>query len=117
MIESRKFIRLKAPLAIEYTMIKKHKRQKKMISSMLNICVGGLSLEVREVVRQGDLMKIQIQVPHWVEPVRVVGDVIWCSPASGNKENPAHEAGVRFRDINPVELHKILDYVYSVAIG
>ena len=116
MIESRKFIRLRAPLPVEYSLIKKHTRQKAHTSSMMNICVGGLSLLVKEEVRQGDLMKIEIQVPQWVEPVKVIGDVIWCSPAK-DKQGSQMEAGVRFREINPVELHKILDYVYSVAIG
>ncbi len=116
MIESRKFIRLKSPLPVEYSLIKKHKRQKTFSSSMQNICVGGLSLLVKEEVRQGDLLKIDIQVPQWVEPVKVVGDVIWCS-ASKDKQPCQFEAGVRFREINPVELHKILDYVYAVAIG
>ena len=116
MIENRKFIRLKSPLPAEYRLIKKHKRQKTLVSSIKNISVGGLSLILKEELRQGDLIQIDIEVPHWVEPVRVVGDVIWYS-VSRDKERPAHEAGVRFREVNPVELHKILDYVYSVAIG
>ena len=116
MIENRKFIRLRAPLPVEYRLIKKHKRQKSFVSKITNICIGGLRLAVKEPVRHGDLMQIDIQVPQWVEPVRVVADVVWHS-ASGDRENPAREAGVRFRDVNPVELNKILDYVYSAAIG
>ena len=84
---------------------------------MTNICVGGLSLVVKESVRHGDLMQIKIQVPHWREPIQVAGDVIWCSLSPKNKENLAYEAGIRFRGVSPTELHKILDYVYSVAIG
>ena len=116
MVENRKFIRLKSPLPVEYSLIKKHKRQKKYISIMRNVSVGGLSLLLKEEVRIGDLIQVDIRVPHWVSPVRVVGDVIWHSP-SREREKTAPAAGVRFREVNPAELNKILDYVYSVAIG
>ena len=114
MKENRKFIRLRVPLPVEYSLIKKHKRQKAFRTTMQNISVGGLSLQVKEPVRNGDLLRIEIQVPDWEEPIRVVGDVIWHGGAT-KEEHP--QAGIRFREVNPVELNKILDYVYSVAIG
>ena len=116
MKESRKFIRLRAPLAVEYSLIKKGKRQKMQRSSMKNISIGGLSLLLKEEVRHGDLMRVEIQIPQWVDPIRVTGDVVWHN-VSGERHNRVHEAGVRFQEVNPVELNKILDYVYSVAIG
>lgn len=116
MKENRKFIRLRVPLPVEYSLIKKQKRVKPVRTTMQNISVGGLSLQVKEAVRNGELMKIEIQVPDWQEPIRVVGDVIWHG-TGGPKDEPQHFAGVRFREVNPVELNKILDYVYSVAIG
>jgi len=115
MIENRKFIRLRAPLPVEYRLIKKHKRQKSFLSQIRNISIGGLSLVVKEPVREGDLLQIQIQIPHLEEPVRVTGDVIWFVAARDREGR--HEAGVRFQDVKPLELNKILDYVYSVAIG
>ena len=116
MVENRKFIRLKAPLPAEYRMIKKHKRQKTHSTFIKNISIGGLSLILVEEARHGDLMQIHIRVPYLQDPVAVTGDVIWHSASRGN-ENTIHEAGVQFRDVNPVELHKVLDYIYSVAIG
>ena len=117
MIENRKFIRLKAPLPAEYCLIKKHKRQKTHATCVKNISVGGLSLVIKESVRQGDLMQIQIRVPLLQEPVRVTGDVVWHSAHHRDHSDAVLEAGVRFRDVNPAELNKILDYLYSVAIG
>ncbi len=116
MKENRKFVRLKVLLPVEYSLVRKHKRTRTHRTMMRNISVGGLSLSVKEEVRNGELMKIEIQVPDWVEPINVVGDVIWHS-STGTKDNPQYEAGVRFREINPLELNKLLDYVYSVAIG
>ncbi len=116
MIENRKFIRLRAPLPVEYSLIKKHKKQRAFSSCIKNISIGGLSLIVKEPVRVGELIRIQIQVPYLEDAVCVVGDVVWAS-ATKDKHNPAREAGVRFQNVDPSDLNKILDYVYSVAIG
>ena len=116
MTENRKFIRLRAPLPVEYRLLDKHKKQKKFSSFMKNISVAGLSLVIKEPVRTGDLMRVQIDVPCLEEPVYVVGDVIWHSILKRNEE-AAHEAGIRFQEVDPSELNKILDYVYTVAIG
>jgi c-di-GMP-binding flagellar brake protein YcgR len=117
MIENRKFIRLRAPLPVEYRLIKKHKRQKSMTSMIHNISVGGLSLALKESARQGDIIEVSIGVPHLEDPVLVVGDVIWHRLAKDKDQHVFHQAGLRFRDVDPIDLHKILDYVYSVAIG
>ena len=116
MVENRKFIRLRAPLPVEYRSMSKHKKQKKFSSLMKNISVGGLSLVVKEPVRAGDLIQVRIDVPHLEEPVSVVGDVVWHFSAK-REQGPVHEAGIRFQEVNPSELNKILDYVYTVAIG
>ncbi len=116
MIENRKFIRLRTLLPVEYRLIKKHKKQKTVAALMNNISIGGLSLVLKETFRVGDLVWVGIQVPHLEDPVEIVGDVMW-HWTSKNKEKPSQEAGIRFQDANPGELNKILDYVYSVAIG
>ena len=116
MVENRKFIRLRAPLPVEYRLIKKHKRQKTFTSVIKNISVGGLRLVLKEEARHGDLMEVRIRVPYLQEPVLLLGDVVW-SVGSKNKDNVICEAGIRFQDANPLELNKILDFVYSAAIG
>ena len=116
MIENRKFIRLKVMIPVEYRILKKHKRQKTFSSFMKNISVGGLSIIAKEPLRERDLVQLEIHAPHLEDSVRVLGDVTWFS-RSGDKNNPLHEAGIRFQEVDPGELNKILDYVYSVAIG
>lgn len=81
-----------------------------------NISGGGICLTVKEAFREGDLLEVRIQIPHLQEPIDAVGEVIWCSETV-EKDPSGREAGIRFRDISPQDLHQILEYVYTVGIG
>lgn len=116
MNENRKFIRLRVPLGIQYTVIKKHKKPRLLPSALQNISIAGLSLLVKEIVRPGDILNLVIEVPHHEQPIHLTGDVVWCDQAL-TIESDEKSAGVRFRDANPKELNRLLDYVYSVAIS
>ncbi len=116
MIENRKFIRLKAPLPIEYRLLKKNANKKLITSQMRDISVGGLSLVVLEPMRMGELIEVVIQAPHLEHPLKVIGDAMWCETLSGEKAG-AYLVGVRFQEVNADHLNQILDYVYTVAIG
>lgn len=113
--EHRKFIRLQAPIGITYRTVKKNKRQKPQLSLIKNISGGGLCFISKDDMRCGDLLDIEIAIPHLAEPVHAVGEVVWYSAGREGREHA--EAGVRFRDIEPKDLHNILEYIYSVGIG
>jgi len=116
MIERRKFIRLQAPLGVVYKTIKKNKRQAPVPSLIKNIGGGGVRVIVKEDLRPGDLLELQIQIPHLEEPIHAVGEVVWFSH-SKEKENDQREAGLRFREIEPEDLHRILEFVHTIGIG
>ena len=115
MRENRKFIRLKAPIGVTYKLLKS-KRRKEALSLIRNISGGGVCLAVKEPFREGDLLEVRIQIPHLKEPIDAVGEVIWYS-VTAEKDRQNREAGIRFRDIAPQDLHQILEYVYMVGIG
>ena len=69
-------------------------------------------------MRQGDLLDMQIHIPHLEEPVMAVGEVVWFSPLSSKeRERRIREAGVRFRDLAARDLNRILEYVHTIGIG
>ncbi len=116
MIENRKFIRLKAPIGVVYKVLKnKSRRHKETPSLVRDIGGGGICITAKDDLREGDLLKIQIQIPHLKEPIEAIGEVIWFSP--GQSERAPREAGVRFRDITTQHMHQILEYVYTIGIG
>ena len=108
MIEKRKFVRLKAPIGISYAVVKKHKRVSSHLTFVKNISGTGLSLLAKEGLRVGDLLKLEIQIPHLEDSIDATGEVVWLM---------APEAGVRFCDISAPDLNKILEFVYTIGIG
>jgi c-di-GMP-binding flagellar brake protein YcgR len=108
LIEKRKFVRLKAPIGIAYSPVHKGKRCRTHLTFIKNLSGTGLSLLVKEDLRVGDLLKLAIQIPHLEESIDGIGEVVWVN---------IPEAGVRFRDISPSDLNKIMEYVYTIGIG
>jgi hypothetical protein len=45
-----------------------------------------------------------------------VGEVVWFS-ARKDGDGRVCEAGIRFRDIQPRDLNRILDFIYTIGIG
>lgn len=115
MIENRKYIRLKAPLGVAYRVIRKHKRPKMSLSLIKDISGGGTRFILKDSLRVGDLLHMEIQIPHLEDPIRAVGEVVWLSPSKNKDESP--EAGVRFRDMAPKDLNCILEFVHTIGIG
>ena len=116
MIERRKFIRLQAPIAIVYKLVKKSKRLKPQSSLIKNIGGGGVRILVKEDLRSGDLLDLEIQIPHYKESVRAVGEVVWFAHIT-ERDRDTREVGLRFRDIKPEDLHKVLEFVHTIGIG
>lgn len=116
MVEKRKYIRLKAPIGVTYHLVKKHKRPKLHKTLVRDISGGGISLLVNEDLRTGDLLRLEIQIPHLEESVCAVGEVVWFV-CMKDADRQTREAGIKFRDIKTGELHHILEYVHAVGIG
>ena len=116
MKENRKYIRLQAPIGISYTSIKKHKKPGATRSLVKDISGGGLRIMAKEELMSGELLEMEIQIPHLQDSIHAIGEVVWYFSWK-EKERETREAGVRFRDIEPEDLHRILEYVHTVGIG
>jgi c-di-GMP-binding flagellar brake protein YcgR len=115
MRENRKFIRLNAPIGISYR-VTKQKRRKSAQSLIRNIGGGGIRFLAKEALREGDLIQMEINIPHLKDPIEAIGEVIWYSE-SKDRDRDIREAGVRFCDITPKDLHQVLEYVHTIGIG
>ena len=116
MKENRKYIRLQAPIGIIYTLIKKHKKPRATRSLVKDISGGGLRIMAKEELRSGELLEMEIQIPHLEDSIRAIGEVVWFFYWK-EKDRETREAGVRFRDIEPKDLHRILEFVHTIGIG
>jgi c-di-GMP-binding flagellar brake protein YcgR len=111
--EHRKFIRLQAPIGVSYRRVA-GKRDRQTDSYLRDLSGGGIRFVAKDALRQGDLVELEIGIPHLAQPVKAVGDVIWYRAGKGS--TPA-EAGVRFRDVSAADLKSIMEYVYTIGIG
>gem|GEM_PF-1117835 len=113
MRENRRHIRLHAPIGLIYKRTLKGKRPKPQLTLVRNLSGGGLSFTAKETLRQGELLELEIQVPHLTETIQAMGEVVWFTP--NHPLGP--EAGIRFRDIEPEDLKHVLEYVHAIGIG
>ena len=116
MKENRKHLRLQTSIGIIYTLVKKHKKPRATHSLVRDISGGGLRVIAKETLRSGELLEMEIQIPHLEDSIHAVGEVVWFFHWK-EKDQEIREAGVRFRDIEPTDLHRILEYVYTIGIG
>lgn len=115
MKENRKFIRLSAPIGISYKAAKQ-KRRKPSLSLVRDISGGGIRFMAKEDLRAGDLLELEISIPHLREPIEAVGEVMWFSKTK-ERDRELREAGVCFLDISAKDLHQVLEYVHTIGIG
>ncbi|MBI4353418.1 MAG: PilZ domain-containing protein [Candidatus Omnitrophica bacterium] len=115
-LERRKFVRLHAALEVVYQAIRRSRRPRPDGSFLRNISGGGVRMVVRDELRCGELIDMEIQIPNLTDAVHAIGEVVWFQ-ARKDKEKETNEAGLRFRDILPDDLNRVFEYVYSVAIG
>ena len=114
MKENRKYIRLQAAIGLTYKKISGSAKHRPKPSIIRNISGGGLSFVAKEMFRAGDLLEIDVQIPHLSEPVRTVAEVVW---VTSHPDKQSHAVGVRFRDVEPGDLRAILEYVHTIGIG
>ncbi|MCG3175975.1 MAG: hypothetical protein MOGMAGMI_00913 [Candidatus Omnitrophica bacterium] len=112
MIERRKYVRLQAPLGIRYRTASGRGDEHRAL--VRNLSGGGLSLAVRCDLREGDLLRVSLEIPHLESPVDALAEVVWLEPAM---REPSREVGLKFRDIEAESLRHILEYVHTVGIG
>ncbi len=116
MIEHRKYIRLKTPIGIVYKAARKGVQRKPVLTFGRDLSGGGVSFMVKDELRCGALLEIEIQIPHLTDPIRAIGEVVWYTHEK-ERDREVREAGVRFRDIEPADLHRVLEYVHMIGIG
>ncbi len=114
--ENRKFVRLVTAIPVLYSQRKSGKRSKKEAGVVSQLSGGGLRFEAKSEFKVGDLIDLEIAIPHLEYPIEVVGEVVWPQKSKTNVSG-YQEIGVRFRDIEAADLHRILEYVHAVGIG
>lgn len=110
--ERRKFMRIETALEAEYWA-----KGPSMTSGRARIrdfCREGLGMLLPKLVKPGEHVDLTLKVPGDNVPIFATGEVTWAQP---QKEDSQVGAGVRLLSIKPLDLARLLDFVYSHWLG
>ena len=111
-LERRKFMRISTSLEAEYWA-----KGPSMMSGQAQVrdfSRQGIGMLLPKPVGQGEHVDLTFKVPGDNIPIFATGEVTWTEAA---KTNEGVGAGVRFLSIKPLDLARLLDFVYSRWLG
>lgn len=106
MTERRKFLRFETALSALCDIVSK---ECKAHYKVKNISKEGALLVVDKKLRQGDEIKLSMDVPGDNVPVFASAQVAW---QSGALENNSYYTGVQFTKIDSSDKGRLLEYIY-----
>lgn len=110
--ERRKFMRITTELKAEYWA-----KGPSMASGQARICDfsrEGIGVRLAQPVGQGEFVDLTVKVPGDNVPILATGTVAW---VRSNERGSSSGAGLRFHSINPLDLARMLNFVYSRWLG
>jgi c-di-GMP-binding flagellar brake protein YcgR len=110
MEEQRKYIRLPDSLIIGYRVVNSFLRSS---SRSKDISEGGVCLSSFQRFDRGVVLELKIQLPEFIEPIIVVGEVKWLRE-TGDAQLP-FLLGVKFIKIDPRERDKLCEHIHRVS--
>ena len=81
-------------------------------AQVMDVSRDGMRVAVPHELPRGERLKFSLQVPGDNVPIFGTGEVAWASPAEA-----VHGAGLRFLQIKPLDLARMLDYLYTRWLG
>ena len=111
-LERRRFMRIATSLEAEYWA-----KGPSMMSGQAQVrdfSRQGVGILLPQPVGRGEHLDLTFKVPGDNVPIFATAEVSWTQSV---KENEGVGAGVRFLSIKPLELARLLDFVYSRWLG
>lgn len=109
--ERRKFMRINADLEAEYWA--KGPSMQAGQAQVRNFSREGLGLWLSKAVRAGEHVDLTFKVPGDNIPIFATAEVAWTEPVKSDGIG----AGLKFLSIKPLDLARLLDFVYSQWLG
>ncbi|MBI3318334.1 MAG: PilZ domain-containing protein [Candidatus Omnitrophica bacterium] len=110
--ERRKFMRISTSLEAEYWA--KGPSLRSGQAQVFNFSREGLGIHLSDPVGRGEHVDLNLKVPGDNVPIFATAEVTWTKPEEASLKAGA---GVRFVSIKPLDLARLLDFVYSRWLG
>ena len=111
--ERRKFMRIEADLEAEYWA--KGPSMATGQAKVRDFCREGLKVLFPRPVERGEHVDLTMKVPGDNVPIFATAQVAWAEEAEPAESNVV--AGLRFVSIKPLDLARLLDFIYSRWLG
>jgi c-di-GMP-binding flagellar brake protein YcgR len=110
--ERRKYVRLKACVAVKYTVVGKPGT---VTVSSKNISAGGLCLLVKEELAKDTPLQLEFKLPDLNNSIGALGRVVWQRrfESKGGKTQVYFETGIEFTGISDFDRFNINRYVIN----
>jgi c-di-GMP-binding flagellar brake protein YcgR len=112
--ERRKYVRLKACVAVKYTVVGKPGT---VTVSSKNISAGGLCLLVEEELAKDTPLQLEFRLPDLNNPIGALGRVVWQRrfESKGERSKVYFETGIEFTGISDFDRFNINRYVINCS--
>ncbi len=110
--ERRKYMRFNTALDVEYWA-----KGPSMMSGQAHVrdfCREGIRVSLPKPVSAGEHVDLTMKVPGDNVPIFATGEVAWTRP---DQQKSSTDAGLRLLSIKPLDLARLLDFVYSRWLG
>ncbi|MFH1848306.1 MAG: PilZ domain-containing protein [Candidatus Omnitrophota bacterium] len=111
--EKRRFLRLTAPVELEYTLENGDKINRAVSK---NLSALGISFTSRDKIATDTIMAIKLKVPNLKNPVHMTGKVVWAQALSAEDETTL-DIGVEFIQIEEDNKNTFLKYLCDLIYG
>ena len=78
-----------------------------------DISAQGARISLRQPLSQQDIVSFLVQLPDGFAPLILKGHVMWSQHEPG--QNAGWEIGVKFHDINFMDMHRVIKFCNSLA--
>ena len=109
--ERRKYIRLSTGIGFSYKL--KDSREVVKKAHTKNISPGGIRGMVDKVIKKGDLLELNIEVPNLKKPISAIGKVIWTADEKADKI----DVGIKFEEIDIGMKNKFLEHICELMFS
>ncbi len=110
--ERRKFMRFATAMAAEYWA--KGPSMAAGQGQVRDFSRQGVGMSLSHAVKRGEHVELTLKVPGDNIPIFATAEVTWSNPAP-HEERPG--TGLKFLSIKPLDLARLLDFVYSHWLG
>ena len=110
--ERRKFMRIDAQLETDFLVKGSSITSGK--ATIFDFCREGIGIHFPKPVRRGERVDLTLKVPGDNIPIFATAEVSW---TQGEPSQSLFGAGLKFLNIKPLDLARLLDFVYARWIG